>query len=108
MVRTIVMYEHPVDPDAFDRHYEETHAGLAARIPNLRSFQISRGQVSAGEEKSAYHLVAQLDFDSVEHMQAGLASPQGVAAVEDVPNFATGPVTIVWYEVQDVPMQAPA
>jgi uncharacterized protein (TIGR02118 family) len=41
-----------------------------------------------------YYLIAELSFASQEAMGAALASPEAQAATADVPNFATGGVTI--------------
>jgi uncharacterized protein (TIGR02118 family) len=105
MVRTLVLYGHPTDPAAFDRHYEEVHTGLAAKIPGLRAFEVSRAPVSSPAGESPYHLVAQLDYDDQAAMEAGMGSAEGQAAVADLANFATGPVTIVSFEVQSVSPQ---
>jgi uncharacterized protein (TIGR02118 family) len=108
MVRTLVLYGHPTDPAAFDRYYADVHAPLAAKIPGLRSFQVSRGPLTAPEGDAPYHLVAQLDFDDQDAAVAGMSSPEGAAAVADVANFATGPVTILSYEVDAVALPAAA
>jgi len=41
-----------------------------------------------------YFLIAELSFPSQEGMGASLGSPEAQAATADVPNFATGGVTI--------------
>ena len=41
-----------------------------------------------------YHLLAELSFASREALNAGLSSPESAAAAGDVPNFATGGVTM--------------
>lgn len=88
-----VLYGHPSDPAAFDEYYEKTHAPLAAPIPGLQSFTY-RHCSSLDENPAPYYLVAELAFDSMESLQAGLGSEEGQAAAGDVPNFATGGVTM--------------
>jgi uncharacterized protein (TIGR02118 family) len=44
--------------------------------------------------KPPYYLLAELSFPSQEAMGASLASPDAQAATADVPNFATGGVTM--------------
>jgi uncharacterized protein (TIGR02118 family) len=44
--------------------------------------------------KPPYYLLAELSFPSQDAMNAALASPEAQAATGDVPNFATGGVTI--------------
>jgi uncharacterized protein (TIGR02118 family) len=98
----VAMYNPPVDPTAFEQYYHGTHIPLAKRIPGLRSYTINKGPISAGDATSPYYLIATLEFDSLEAIGAGIASPEGQAAVADVPNFATGGVTIVTYETTTV------
>ena len=39
MVKLVVAYGTPEDPDAFDRYYADTHIPLVNKIPNLRRFE---------------------------------------------------------------------
>jgi len=98
----LAMYGAPTDPTAFEQHYRGTHIPLAKRMPGLRSYSVSKGPVSAGDGKPPYFLVAVLEFDSMEAIGAAVASPEGQAAVADVPNFATGGATILTYETESV------
>ena len=49
-----------------------------------------------------YQCIAELTFEDVNALQAGLGSEEGQAAVNDVPNFATGGVTIFFAEITEV------
>jgi uncharacterized protein (TIGR02118 family) len=93
MHRLIVLYGHPEDAAAFDRHYETVHVPLAEKIPGMRSCTLGR-PASLDGSQPPYHLVAQLTFDSLEDLQAGMGSPEGQAAAGDVPNFASGGATL--------------
>jgi len=64
MVKAVVLYGPPEDPEPFERYYADTHTGL--------------------------------DMDA---LQAGLGSEERQAAVNDIPNFATGGVTIFFAEI---------
>ncbi len=88
-----VCYGHPADPAAFDAYYTSTHAPLAEKIPGLISFT-HRHCASLDSSPPPYYLLAELSFASQEAMGAGMASPEGQAAGADVPNFATGGVTM--------------
>ena len=89
MAQILVLYPHPPDPEAFDRHYFESHAKLARRIPGLRRLEVSRGTIISPQGPSPYHLIVQLNFDSLAALDAGLASPESRLASEDLVNFAT-------------------
>ena len=97
MAQLLVLYGTPTDPAAFERHYHRTHIPLAQNIPGLRKYAISQGPVHA-LAGTAPHLVATLDFDSLADIQAALATPEGQAAAGDLPNFASGGVTLLTYD----------
>lgn len=102
MARLLVIYRTPKDPAAFDRYYAATHVPLAKKLPGLRSYEISRGAVTApGGGASGVHLVASLGFDSVEVIGAALGAPEGKAAAGDLANFADGGVELLVYETAD-------
>jgi uncharacterized protein (TIGR02118 family) len=89
----MVCYGHPTDPAAFDAHYTSTHAPLAEKIPGMSSFTY-RHTTSIDGSQPPYYLIAELSFPSAEAMGASLGSPEAQAATADVPNFATGGVTM--------------
>ena len=53
MVRFLAMYDKPDDPEAFDRHYREVHIPLAAKLPGLRRYTISRNPAPT-RDREAY------------------------------------------------------
>ncbi len=76
MARFIAMYTTPTDPDAFDRHYHEVHVPLANQLPGLRRYTLSKGlRVVRGQ--SPYYLVAELEWDDIDALQAAFRSPPG-------------------------------
>jgi uncharacterized protein (TIGR02118 family) len=88
-----VCYGHPTDPAAFDAYYTSTHAPLAEKIPGMTSFT-HRHCASPDGSQPPYYLIAELSFPSQEAMNASQGSPEARAAAADVPNFATGGVTM--------------
>ncbi len=88
-----VLYGHPTDPDAFDAYYHDTHAPLVDAIGGPKSWT-ARKVAALDENPPPYYLIAELSFDSTEDLQAGMGSAEGQAAAADVPNFATGGVTM--------------
>jgi uncharacterized protein (TIGR02118 family) len=100
MVRFLVLYHTPDDPAAFDRHYRDVHIPLAKKLPGLRRYTVSRGVTTVRGQ--SFYLVAELDWDDLESMQAAFASPEGKAASEDVPTFATGGSESIAFEVEEV------
>jgi uncharacterized protein (TIGR02118 family) len=82
------LYHHPEDVEAFDRYYDGTHAPLATKLPELRSYTVSRPGVDADGKQPPYHLIAVLTWDSVESFQAAVTSAEGQATLADLSNFA--------------------
>lgn len=89
----IVLYHHPEDVEAFDKHYDGIHAPLAAKLPGLRAYTVQR-PASAGGQRPAYHLIAVLTWDDEQAFNAAMTSEEGRAAVADVGEFATAGVTM--------------
>jgi uncharacterized protein (TIGR02118 family) len=81
IARFVAVYETPADPSAFDRHYREVHVPLAQRLPGLQRYTLSRDVVALRGEP--YYLVAELDWDSIEELQAAFASAEGAATAAD-------------------------
>ncbi len=101
MAKLVALYGHPKDPQAFDAHYQATHAPLAKKIPGLRHYDISQGPVASSDGTSDYYLIATLSFDSMDAIQAGLESPEGQATAGDLANFADGGVQMLMFDTQD-------
>jgi uncharacterized protein (TIGR02118 family) len=98
----VVLYNTPADPTASEQYYQGTHVPIAKRIPGLRSYTINKGPIAAPAGASPYFLIATLTFDSLDALQAALGSPEGAAAAADVPNFATGGVTMLMCETTNL------
>jgi uncharacterized protein (TIGR02118 family) len=90
----IALYHHPENVAAFDKHYDETHAPLAASLPGLRAFTVQRPAASGGQ-RPAYHLVAMLTWDDEQTFSEAMASEQGRATVSDLGEFAEAGVTML-------------
>lgn len=85
MYKLYAVWTHPAadQVEAFERHYQEVHAPLAAAIPGLRRLILTRTADSLGEEPSLFHRIAELWFDDEAALLAGEASPEGQAAIAD-------------------------
>jgi uncharacterized protein (TIGR02118 family) len=99
MVKAVVLYGHPEDRDAFERYYAETHTPLALAIPGLQRFEAAEGIATPDGSAVPYQRIAELTFEDMDALQAGFGSEEGQAAVNDLPNFVTGGVTIFFAEI---------
>ncbi len=98
MVKLILLYGQPTDPEAFDAHYFSAHADLVAKMPGLLRFEAAKCSSMDGSA-SPYYVQAELWFDDAAAMQACFASPEGQAAAADVANFASGGATMLLGDV---------
>lgn len=102
MTRLLVLYGHPKDPAAFDRHYHEVHIPLAKKMKGLKKWTVGKVMGTPGGQPSPYYYIADLYMESREEFERLLASPEGQAAVADVPNYATGGVTFLYTEIDEM------
>jgi len=99
-VKITIPFWGPADPDAFERHYVDTHAPLVRALPGLRAYEYGRALTNFdGSPPDAYWVVS-LTFDDVAAMHASFASPAGQLTTADMPNFITGPMKSVVSEVR--------
>lgn len=101
MARIVALYNAPKDPAAFDTYYETKHIEIAQRMPGLRSIELSKGPVVTTAGDSTYHRVGTLRFDSMDDLQKAVSSPEGQATAADVMTFATGGVTLLFFDTLD-------
>ena len=102
MIRLLVLYGHPKDPDAFDRYYKEVHIPIAKKMKGLKKWTIGKVQGNPDGNPPPYYYIADLYMESREEFELLLASPEGRASVADVPKFATGGVQFLYTEVEEV------
>ena len=100
MIQLTALYGHPQDPAAFDRYYQQTHGPLATKIPGLKGYTANKPAPLNPQERSPYYVIAELYFENMEALPAGLQSPEGQAVAGDLQNFATGGVTLLRGEVR--------
>ena len=100
--KVIALYNPPSDIAAFDKYYYANHVPLAKTLPGLRRYEVSSGKISDISGATPYHLAATLTFDSMQAIQAALASPEGAATAGDLQNFATGGVSLIMFESKEI------
>jgi uncharacterized protein (TIGR02118 family) len=99
MVKAVVLYGPPEDPDAFERYYADTHTALALAIPGMQRFEAARGFATPDGSPVPYQRIAELTFEDMDALEAGFGSEEGQEALNDVPKFATGGVTVFIAEI---------
>ena len=92
--RLIVLYSPPDDPAVFDAHYRDVHTAIVQRYPGLRDLRLTRPAGVAGRDP-AFHLMAEMAFDSLADLDTALASDAGRESGMDLRNFAGAGVTML-------------
>jgi uncharacterized protein (TIGR02118 family) len=83
MYKLFAVWTVPDDIEAFEKHYVETHAPLAAAIPGLQRLALTRTSDFLGDEPSPFHRIAELWFEDAAALEAAKASPELEAAAQD-------------------------
>ena len=75
--------------EEFQRYWRETHGPIAARIPGVRRYVQNHTlpELYDTEHPPAYDGAAELWFDDLDSLRAGIGSPENQAAREDEKNF---------------------
>jgi uncharacterized protein (TIGR02118 family) len=85
-VSYFALYRVPDDPAEFERHYFGTHVPLVEKTPGLlenRVHRVTRQFVGA----PAYHLLAELVFESAEAMKRAFGSEEWIASGKDLQSW---------------------
>ena len=85
MIKITVLYGHPDDPAAFERHFDDVHIPLVNAMPNLRRFEKALVVATSDGSAPPYYRVVELYFDSEEELQASRATPEGARQARTCP-----------------------
>jgi len=99
MIKVTVLFNHPTNPQEFERYYADTHLPIAGKMKGFSRLELTKFGPGPDGGKPAYYRMAELYFPSQAQMQTTLGSPEGQAAVADIGNFATGGVTMLFGSV---------
>ena len=100
MIKGTVLYGHPKDVNAFEKHYIQMHLLLVSKTPGIVKAEYTKFLPNADGTASAFYRMAELYFASPAEMQQALSSPEGKTMAADLSNFATGGFTIILGNVE--------
>ena len=86
MAKFIVLYTQPKDKEGFEKYYQETHMPLVRQIPNIKGASVSY-VVNTQNAEADFHLIAELEFEDVQVLQASMSSAEGKKVQEDAINI---------------------
>jgi uncharacterized protein (TIGR02118 family) len=87
-VKLVVLYTHPDDPEAFERHYFDTHMPLVSKIPGLQRAESGRFVAALDGGEQTYYRVAELYFADQAALGAAFGSDEGKATAADYQKIA--------------------
>ena len=87
MVKFVALYKQPPDKAAFDQHFDQVHAPLCLKVPNLLKLEVSRFTGTPRGE-SEYYLMAEMYFADHKTMMDSLMTDEGKATARDARAFA--------------------
>jgi uncharacterized protein (TIGR02118 family) len=99
-VKLVVLYAHPEDPAAFDKHYLDVHMPLARQLPGLRRAETGTFTAALDGGEQTFYRIAELHFDDQDAMGAAFASEQGKATAADYQQIAP-PGSRMFVEIPD-------
>jgi uncharacterized protein (TIGR02118 family) len=68
-------------------------------IPNLQRYEAARVVATPDGSEPPYYRIFEGYFEDMEQLQSSMATPEGQAATNDIPNFATGGATVFISEI---------
>src|ERR1700743_1660368 len=99
MHRLVGIYNEPNEPAHFKKYYVETHVARANKMPGIKTAKYSF-DVKALTPGKAPFCVFEADFDSEAALMSALGSNEGKAVAGDVPNYASGGVTMTHFPIK--------
>jgi uncharacterized protein (TIGR02118 family) len=73
--------------EEFRRYWKDTHAPVAKKMPGLRGYVQNHALADAEGNEPPYDGFEELYFGSQEAMEVAIASSEGQATINDLPNF---------------------
>ncbi len=87
MSKLVVMYPKPKDTAHFDKHFRDVHMPLVKKMPGLQSFSFGPATGPDGKDGAFFWMFVGT-FSSAAAIGEALGSPEGQAAVADIPNYS--------------------
>lgn len=99
-VKFTLIYGNPVDPDQFERRYQE-HKDLVAQVPDLQRAEYGKVFPKEDGTPTPRWRTADLYFADYDTAVAAFEHEQGIAVARDAFDFATGGVEFLLSQVEN-------
>ena len=95
MYKVTVLYEHPVDTEAFEKYFKEHHLPLAEQMPGVSRIEKTKFDSSADGGAPQFYRMSELFFLTREVMQETMSCPEGQAVINDLHNLTSTGVKVI-------------
>ena len=95
MIKLTVLYGHPTNPEAFEKYYATTHMPLVNKMSGFIRTEKAKVVGTPDGAKPTFYRTFEFWFENEDALGRTMGSPEGKAAVDDLPRFATGGVTVL-------------
>jgi uncharacterized protein (TIGR02118 family) len=93
-VKITLLYGAPKDPAAFEAHYADIHMPMIRAVKDIR-VELAKPLPKPDGTPPAYYRITEIWFASLDDMKRITATPAWKKIGGDVPNFASGGVTVL-------------
>lgn len=100
MYKVTVLYEHPEDPDYFEKYYKEHHLPLVQSMTGVSRIEITKFDSSAYGGEPEYYRMSEIFFTSKAVMEETMGSPEGQATIDNLHNLTSAGVKIILGNVE--------
>ena len=98
MIKLLVMYAWPENPEQFKRHYLEVHLPLCRKMPGaLRAHYTFEPRKTHGPGR--WFCIYEAEYPDEDTLAAALATPEGRAAQADVAHYSPEPPISLIYAI---------
>jgi uncharacterized protein (TIGR02118 family) len=75
--KLVALWGEPNDPEAFEKHYEQTHIPLVLALPGLK------GAIASKAVDGPYYRMAELIFEDGDGLQSAMSTDEGAQLLAD-------------------------
>ena len=93
-IKVVALCAKPENPEAFLKHYYETHVPMVRKIPHLQQMSV-REITSSPLGDSPYFLMNEMTYADQVSFEDAMRSPENKAVGEDAQSFAKGLLTLL-------------
>jgi uncharacterized protein (TIGR02118 family) len=101
MIKILVLYPWPEDPEHFRRHYLARHLPLCRDIPGILHSYYTFEPRSLGVQ-SKWFCIYEAEFDSADALEEALKAPEMLRASADIQNYSPDQPTVLIYNLSPV------